>query len=409
LSSSTMPRLSPALGSSGAAHATSRQPGLRRVAACLLILAAVAARDAEARTWFVNWNGGSDFLTITAACAAAASGDTVAVLAGSYHEYDGPGSGPQLNGKSLSLIGWAEGPEDVVATIHLEFRDCPTVRIEGMTFRECPIAVDYAGGESLTIDRCRFEDCTYDQSASAVRFVAPNARLQIEDCVFVGNQVEDDEAGGAVTFEGNGSATILRCAFTENTGASAGAAISATGGDIDIEDCLFLRNTAVNGPAVYASQVRRLAGCTFYENQTTSDTGAALFVNVVLNEIERCIIARTQNGYGFDTDLWASTRCSCYWQNQKGPTGGSGQAPASYGNIFTDPLFCGAGDGDFTLDAASPCLPGPHGGVLCGRMGRFDVGCGGSPTQKTSWGAIKARFHPESPAAGAPAPRRDAR
>jgi len=48
------------------------------------------------------------------------------------------------------------------------------------------------------------------------------------------------------------------------------------------------------------------------------------------------------------------------------------------GNIIADPLFCDVWAGDFTVDAASPCLPGNHPeGVDCGLIGAFGEGCNG--------------------------------
>jgi hypothetical protein len=45
------------------------------------------------------------------------------------------------------------------------------------------------------------------------------------------------------------------------------------------------------------------------------------------------------------------------------------------GNISADPLLCDAANGDYRLDAASPCAPlnSPAG---CGLIGALDVGCG---------------------------------
>ncbi len=49
----------------------------------------------------------------------------------------------------------------------------------------------------------------------------------------------------------------------------------------------------------------------------------------------------------------------------------SGQAGT--GNIDSDPMFCGAGDIDFTIDSDSPCM---HGGLNGCIMGAFGPGCG---------------------------------
>ncbi len=47
------------------------------------------------------------------------------------------------------------------------------------------------------------------------------------------------------------------------------------------------------------------------------------------------------------------------------------------GNFSADPLFCDPANSDFTLDIASPCLPGNHpNGEDCGLIGALGQGCG---------------------------------
>ncbi|MCH7549144.1 MAG: hypothetical protein IH969_06370 [Candidatus Krumholzibacteriota bacterium] len=63
-------------------------------------------------------------------------------------------------------------------------------------------------------------------------------------------------------------------------------------------------------------------------------------------------------------------------------------------NFSLDPEFCGVpGSGNYFLQSSSPCAPGndPFGGG-CGLIGPLPVGCGAVPTEKTTWGAIKARY-----------------
>ena len=60
------------------------------------------------------------------------------------------------------------------------------------------------------------------------------------------------------------------------------------------------------------------------------------------------------------------------------------------GNISADPLFCDPGGDDFRLQEGSPC--GPDYNPDCGLIGAWPVGCGGTPSEATSWGALKALF-----------------
>src|SRR4029453_11099448 len=59
------------------------------------------------------------------------------------------------------------------------------------------------------------------------------------------------------------------------------------------------------------------------------------------------------------------------------------------GNISEDPLFCDWPGGDYTLSAESPCADG-NANDRCGLIGAYDVGCGPTPVEGTSWGEIKS-------------------
>ena len=62
-------------------------------------------------------------------------------------------------------------------------------------------------------------------------------------------------------------------------------------------------------------------------------------------------------------------------------------------NLITDPLFCDAGNGDYTLQDNSPALPaGP-----CGQIGAFGTGgCGATGVsagvEAHSWGRVKTLY-----------------
>jgi hypothetical protein len=60
------------------------------------------------------------------------------------------------------------------------------------------------------------------------------------------------------------------------------------------------------------------------------------------------------------------------------------------GNFSADPLFCDPDVGDFRLKDCSPCAPAQN--PDCGLIGAWPVGCGGTPVDQTTWGALKALF-----------------
>ena len=59
-----------------------------------------------------------------------------------------------------------------------------------------------------------------------------------------------------------------------------------------------------------------------------------------------------------------------------------------------DPLFCWPDPEtttEWTLHGDSPCVPPQS---ECGLIGAWGVGCGSTPTQSSTWGAVKALFKP---------------
>jgi hypothetical protein len=82
------------------------------------------------------------------------------------------------------------------------------------------------------------------------------------------------------------------------------------------------------------------------------------------------------------------TCCDLYGNPGGDWVGGVADQYGVRGNISADPLFCDPGGDDFRLQEGSPCAPGEE----CGLMGAWPVGCGGTPVEETSWGAVKALF-----------------
>jgi hypothetical protein len=62
------------------------------------------------------------------------------------------------------------------------------------------------------------------------------------------------------------------------------------------------------------------------------------------------------------------------------------------GNISEEPLFCDPENGDFTLQDCSPCAPFSLPNPECDLIGAWPVGCGGTPTARSTWGAVKVLF-----------------
>ena len=224
---------------------------------------------------------------------------------------------------------------------------------------------------------------------------------RIEGCVFQENEATGPESGDGGGIDSRGAARIIECVIEENEAAREGGGIFASGGT-RVDGTIFRDNRAGRGGGLSSEGTGGVGGslfvgneaageegegggiamggdggtverCTFYQNDGAR--GGALHVCGGAHSIDRCLIARSLSGgalYRCDTqDGEISVRCTDLWGNE----GGSGDTlPAGFtdggGNYSLDPLFCSAGDGDFTLHEGSPCLDRE-----CGDAGAFGDGC----------------------------------
>lgn len=78
--------------------------------------------------------------------------------------------------------------------------------------------------------------------------------------------------------------------------------------------------------------------------------------------------------------------CCDVFRNDGGNYNGVGDITGINGNISSDPLFCDAHNGDYSLHAESPCLSGTYpNGYHCGIIGAYALGCGVVATMLQSY------------------------
>jgi hypothetical protein len=188
---------------------------------------------------------------------------------------------------------------------------------------------------------------------------------------------------------------IRRCVFARNRerfGNSAALLLNSHA--FTLEDCLFAdhRNYLWDGITViaiyYASGT--VSGCTLVDNALTAENPAIEIYQASV-DFDRTLIAFNEgSAMACLAPSTVTVRCSDFYGNAAG-NGICGDDLG--GNFSADPLFCGAEIGDYTLDAASPCLPGNHpGGMDCGLIGARGLGCGATPVAETTWGRVRALF-----------------
>ena len=227
--------------------------------------------------------------------------------------------------------------------------------------------------------------------------------------------------GGAI-HAGGGAMSFRRCSFTENRSqgcSSRGGAIFAYSQELLLEDCLLAENRVpsfdswgsdpVYGPGMggalwFATGRLSLRGTTFWRNSAATYAGEARGGAISLGSsqpvtIERSIIGGSLAGGGLFVESSPTVLIACCdaYANAGGDYLGIADPTGENGNFRSNPSFCDADAGDFTLYAHSPCAPAHS---PCGQLvGAFPVNCIGDAYYEIS-GVITTEAG--APAAGVP-------
>ncbi len=277
-----------------------------------------------------------------------------------------------------------------------------TVTLSGCTFtgntvENAGACLYIADGSTVDIDDCDFIDNTTPGTTAGV--VGDNvAHLSITDCSFTGNE---GNAAGLILIDDCPDASFERNTVIGNTSAGGGA-LKIDDSPMTVSDCLFADNAGGWGGVIEISDSdpTTIEGCTFTGNtiQMSGYGGCAVTVygydEIPSIAVNACVVS--DNGGGdpiFCGDATATLSCSTVWGNADGDWVGSiaGQ-DAQNDNMASDPLFCDAAGGDYTVCADSPCLPANNGCSVL--IGPYTSGCPlcGSPVESISWGAIKSLY-----------------
>jgi hypothetical protein len=175
----------------------------------------------------------------------------------------------------------------------------------------------------------------------------------------------------------------------------------------------FIRNESHSAAA--ASFHDESAGwvleCLFEDNVSSSSGRALTFWIPRPNLVDRCtlvgnvaghyqfvmentIVAFSIQGPGVAShEGYAELACCDIFGNAGGDWVGTiADQYGVNGNICRDPLFCDPENGDFELDAESPCAPFSSPNPECDLVGAWPVGCVATTVTPTTWGLIKALY-----------------
>lgn len=227
---------------------------------------------------------------------------------------------------------------------------------------------------------------------------------------FIGNVARDEDAktgsGGGI-YLSEADLTLQGVLFETNMSEEGGALYAINlRQDVQVTECIFRQNISGNA-AVYTRDLTRsllLERCLLVENKlndVTRQDATTIFSRQDLPGGElallACTVANNQGGSGaihhdsgnmsifqsvvafnvpaglIGTDLaFVAMDCDDFWQNGEFDYGpGADPGPNSFS---ADPLFCDMDNGEFTVDAASPLLPGNNACAV--QIGALGVGCG---------------------------------
>ena len=362
------------------------------------------AGSADARTWRIHPDGSGDAATIQAGIEAAASGDTVLVSCGTYTEHD-------ILLSTVGLVVRSESGQPDCVTIDAQRLGRvlygqgldATTRIEGFTLTGG--SSDRGGGGGFSAASPVIADCLFIDNLSTFVGGGVDCRSEsspaFDHCRFIDNEADWD--GGGLYCLGASSPTLDNCEFIGNTGGHSGGGMRCEGPGSDpvLTHCTFSGNDSDFGGGFicYTSAEASLTNCTFSANAAASDGGGLYCGGFGVLTLSRTIVAYSDVGVGVFCESASTATLSCcdLFANAAGDWVGeiAGQGGAD-GNLGVDPQFCSIqpdADRNWMLQSDSPCAPGNHPqGTDCGVIGAWPVGCGTTPSERSTWGNIKTRF-----------------
>ena len=268
----------------------SRHTGLRMVLSVFILIGLlnlIPAQIARAATLKVCPSG-CTYATIKAAVAAAATGDTITIGTGTYHERNIPIT------KDLTLTG--DGSASVIIDGQslgriFDIAAGKVVSMSGMTIQHGKVATtNQDGGAVLNNGALTFNDMkflnNYTDNMGGAIYSASD--LTISNSTFDGNKVNTARttgaSGGAIALETHGSLSVTRSKFTNNKAMDGGAIATVaygyfSGKTFKVSNSTFSTNTVVQqGGGLFVEQIdTTISNSVINDNKATHSFGGGMY------------------------------------------------------------------------------------------------------------------------------------
>lgn len=368
----------------------------------MLVLLAALALPAPQTTWYVDASAASPgsgtqsapYTRIDFALAQASTqaGDTVLVAPGDYvgEAVDFLGKDVVLRssgGSSVTTIRGIDPPVVDAPAVRLASGESSAAVVEGFTIvgsqgestsamGSAPIRSHGAGlfcrDASATLRDVRFLPGPIGTHAGGGAFVE-NGSISFTDCAFdgLGNDTLLRYGGGIAAYDAD--VLVVRCTFTGTRAGFQGGAISATGGNLQLDDCTFesTHSEDAEGGAVALSGVDAVIDQCTFDGSTSGGPGGAVYASSGTLEVRGSAFTANAaddgaaRGGAIHAVAHGTWIRNCAFQDNVGSFGGAVYLSGSSTRVL-DSTFHGN-----RADGANQVLCG--GGGLHG--GRYIIGC----------------------------------